>query len=152
MYNFKELLEHKRKILLILGLITVGVVATGISLFPVVNYVTGENITNRYAIPIVYVGFYTIIIGIIVGVFIGLGFFVGKKIYIVRTIDESIDGIKRGKVLQENTVSRRDEILQTHFAECMHASGLKAKITLFDGMSQVEHDEIRTYRVDDDAR
>ncbi|MHA1372274.1 MAG: hypothetical protein ACTSWN_07395 [Promethearchaeota archaeon] len=151
MLNIKSVLDNRKKIIFFLLLILVGLTGLGVSLIPVMNYKTGENMSERteFIIPIVYIVIYGIIIVSIIVSIIVLSL-ISSKLYIVRKIDESIKGIKKGRYLEANTVPGRDALLQADFAEKMHTSGLKVvpKISIFDGMTQLEKDTILSFKID----
>jgi hypothetical protein len=46
---------------------------------------------------------------------------------------------------------KREELLQAHFAEQIKDAGIPAgRLKIFDGMSQVEHDEIVGFKIEKD--
>lgn len=151
MYNIKNLLEQRKKLLLYLVFTLIGLGTLGLSLIPANNYITGENMANNseFILPIIYIILYSVFIGILAFIIYALNL-ISKRTYMVKKIDESIKGIKKGKFLGINTVPKRDELLQSHFAEKIKESGLKAnnKIKIFDGMSQVEKEEIMGFKID----
>lgn len=151
MYNIKTLLEQRKKLVIFLTLILIGLVTLGISLIPSMNYLTGENMANRaeFIIPAVYVGLYAIFALIIIGIIVMLSV-ISKKLYMVKRIDESIRGIKKGKVLEHESGPRREELLQSHFAEKIRATGMNTnRLKLFDRITDDERNSIIRYKIDD---
>nr|MDO8118203.1 hypothetical protein [Candidatus Sigynarchaeota archaeon] len=151
MYNLRMLLEERKKVVIFLMLILVVVITLAVSLIPAMNYITGQDMSQQagFVLPPVYIVLYVIFISI-VGFIIATLSFVSKKLYIIKKIDESIDNIKRGKSLNSNTVPRRDELLQAYFAERIKESGMTDinKLKMFDGITQVEKDEIVGFKID----
>ena len=150
MYNIKDLLEQKKKLGIFLAFSLIGLATIGISLIPVINY-AGQNLAQqpRFMLPH---GFIILFAIFATGVFVSIILLsvISKKLYIVKSIDDSIKGIKKGKsFVPEKVLPRRDELLQSHFAEKIKESGLPAgKLKIFDGMSQAEHDEIVGFKID----
>ncbi|MHA1684564.1 MAG: hypothetical protein ACTSUE_26740 [Promethearchaeota archaeon] len=149
MYNIKGLLENKKKIILFLSLIVIGLTTLGISLIPTFNYKTGENLAERsdLLIPMVYVGIYSIFALIIIGIIAALNV-ISKKVYVVKRIDDSIKNIKKGRSM-ESTGPKRNELLQSHFAERIRASGMNTnRLKLFDRVTEDERNSIVRFRID----
>lgn len=149
MYNIKELLEHRKKLYLFLVLMGITLASLAATLLPSMNYRTGENMSMReeFLVPVVHVVLYSIMILIIIGIIFLLGV-VTKKVYVVKMLDESIKGIRKGRYMNANTVPRREELVQSHYAEKIKESGLKT-FKMFDGLSQVERDEITGFTIDE---
>ncbi|HME51204.1 MAG TPA: hypothetical protein VKM55_03230 [Candidatus Lokiarchaeia archaeon] len=151
MYNIKDLLEQKKKLGIFLAFSLIGLATIGISLIPAMNYMTGQNMANQpqFFLP---QGFIILFAIFATGVFVSIILLslISKKLYIVKSIDDSIKGIKKGKsFVPEKVLPRRDELLQSHFAEKIKESGLPSgKLKIFDGMSQAEHDEIVGFKID----
>ena len=153
MYNIKDLLEQKKKLGIFLAFSLIGLAAIGISLIPAMNYMTGQNMADQpqFFLPQGFIILFTIFA---TGVFVSIILLsiVSKKLYIVKSIDDSIKGIKKGKsfgISGDTILPRRDELLQSHFAEKIKESGLPTnKLKMFDGMSQAEHDEIIGFKID----
>ncbi len=153
MYNIKALLEQKRKLGIYLAFSLIGFVTLGISLIPSMNYLTGENMSEQagYIIPAVYVVLYALLVaGVLISLF--LLSVISKKLYVVKNIDDSIKGIKKGRsFMTEKVLPKREELLQAHFAEQIKDAGIPAgRLKIFDGMSQVEHDEILGFKIEKD--
>jgi hypothetical protein len=153
MYNIKDLLEQKKKLGIFLAFSLIGLVTIGISLIPAMNYMTGQNLANQPQFFLPH-GFIILFAIFATGVFVSIILLslISKKLYVVKSIDDSIKGIKKGKsfgISGGTMLPRRDELLQSHFAEKIKESGLPAgKLKIFDGMSQVEKDEIVGFRID----
>ncbi|MHA1794026.1 MAG: hypothetical protein ACTSVI_15395 [Promethearchaeota archaeon] len=151
MYNIKILLEQRKKLLVYLLFILITLIALGVSLIPSMNYLTGENMSNniKYFFPAFYISVYLIFIIIIVGILITLTL-ISRKLYIVRKIDESIKGIKKGKILEPNTSPRRDELLQSYYAEQIRATGMNTnKLKLFEPITDEEKHAIIDFKIDE---
>lgn len=149
MYNIKGLLENKKKLILFLTLIVIGLTTLGISLIPTFSYKTGEDFSERgdLIIPIVYVGIYVIFAVIVIVIIFTLSV-ISKKVYVVKRIDDSIKNIKKGRSM-ESTGPKRDELLQSHFAERIRASGMNTnKLKLFDRVTDDERNSIVKFRID----
>ncbi|MFX0100735.1 MAG: hypothetical protein ACFFCS_14260 [Candidatus Hodarchaeota archaeon] len=152
MYNIKTLLEQKKKLIGFLTMVLIGLLTLGISLIPAMNYLTGENMSARteFWIPVIYIILYTIFILSVIIIIVALSY-ISKKLYVVKKIDESIRGIKKGKYLDSNTAPRREELLQAHYADRMRAAGLSAsRLMIFDGITDVEKNSIIRFNIDDD--
>ncbi len=145
------LLEERKKVVIFLMLVLVAVITLAVSLIPAMNYLTGENLSEEigFSLPPVYVVLYAVFISIVGFIIVTLSF-VSKKLYIIKKIDESIENIKKGKNLNINTVPRRDELLQAYFADRIKESGMDNinKLKMFDGITQVEKDEIVGFEID----
>jgi len=151
MYNIKILLEQKKKLGMFLAFSVIGLATLGISLIPSWNYITGENMSERaeFIISAGYIILYAIFAtGVLVSLW--LLSLISKKLFVVKKIDDSIKGIKKGRTFVPGGVlPKRDELLQSHYAEKIKESGIPAgKLKIFDGMSQVEHDEIMGFKID----
>ncbi len=153
MYNIKDLLEQKKKLGIYLAFSLIGLITLGLSLIPSMNYLTGENMSEQagYLIPAVYIVLYALLAaGVLISFF--LLSIISKKLYIVKNIDDSIKGIKKGRsFVSEKVLPKREELLQAHFAEQIKDAGIPAgRLKIFDGMSQVEHDEIVGFKIEKD--
>jgi hypothetical protein len=153
MYNIKDLLEQKKKLGIFMTFSLIGLVTLGISLIPSMNYLTGENMSERaeFIIPAVYIVLYAVLaVGVFVSLFL-LGV-ISKKLYVVKNIDDSIKGIKKGRsFITEKVLPKREELLQAHYAEKIKEAGISAgRLKIFDGMSQVERDEIVGFKIEND--
>jgi hypothetical protein len=153
MYNIKELLEQKKKLGIYLAFSLIGLVTLGISLIPSMNYLTGENMSRRagFLIPAAYIVLYALLAaGVLISLFLLSA--ISKKLYVVKNIDDSIKGIKKGRsFVPEKVLPKREELLQAHFAEQIKDAGIPAgRLKIFDGMSQIEHDEIVGFKIEKD--
>lgn len=151
MYNIKALLEQKKKLIFFLVLILFGLVTLGVSMIPSINYLTGENMSEmaEFIIPAIYIFLYALFTFIIISILVTINY-ISKKLYIVKKIDESIKGIKKGKILESNTVPKREELLQSHYAELIRASGMNtSRLQIFNRMTDDERDSIIDFKIDD---
>lgn len=152
MYNIKTLLENKKKLIVFLIMVLIGLLTLGISLIPAMNYLTGENMSARteFWIPVMYIILYAVFIFVVIVIIFALSY-ISKKLYVVKKIDESIRGIKKGKFLEANTVPRREELLQAHYADRMRAAGLTgSRLMIFDGITDAEKNSIIRFNIDDE--
>nr|MDO8083657.1 hypothetical protein [Candidatus Sigynarchaeum springense] len=153
MLNIKDLLEQKKKLGIFLAFSLIGLVTLGISLIPSMNYLTGENMSEQagFLIPAVYIVLYALLAaGVLVSLF--LLSVISKKLYVVKNIDDSIKGIKKGRSFMTGKVlPKREELMQAHYAEQIKEAGMPAgRLKIFDGMSQAEHDEIVGFKIEKD--
>ncbi|MEX2717233.1 MAG: hypothetical protein Q6370_013105 [Candidatus Sigynarchaeota archaeon] len=104
-----------------------------------------------FLIPAVYIVLYVLLAaGVLVSLF--LLSVISKKLYVVKNIDDSIKGIKKGRsFVTEKVLPKREELLQAHYAERIKETGIPAgRLKMFDGMSQAEHDEILGFNIEKD--
>ena len=99
MYNIKDLLEQKKKLGIYLAFSLIGLVTLGISLIPSMNYLTGENMSERagFIIPAVYIVLYALLAaGVLVSFF--LLSVISKKLYVVKTVASKVPKSVRREV------------------------------------------------------